>query len=58
MENLEGETIRGAAGQLGMGAVCTYVGYIASFGTIPLGGAIIGLSCGFIFGGGIKELMN
>ena len=58
MENLEGGSLKGAAGQLTMGAVCGYVGFVASFGTTPLGGALVGLSCGFIFGGGLKELMD
>lgn len=58
MENLEGGDLSGALGNLAMGSVCGYVGFVASFGTTPLGGALIGLSCGFIFGGGLKELMD
>jgi hypothetical protein len=56
MENLEGGDGRGALGNLAMGSVCGYVGFIVGVAASPLGGFLAGVSCGFIFGGGLKEI--
>lgn len=55
---LGGRDLEAAAGNLAMGAVCSYVGFVSSVAVTPLGGAAIGLTCGFIFGGGLKALMD
>jgi hypothetical protein len=58
MESLDGGTVEEAAGLLAMTTLCSVVGLVASVGTTPVGGAIVGISCGFIFGGGLKALWD
>ena len=29
--------------------VCGYVGFVASFGTNPIGGAVVGVACSAVF---------
>ncbi|SHN64452.1 hypothetical protein SAMN05444395_103122 [Flavobacterium fryxellicola] len=55
MEALSGgRDLNAAAGNLAMGCI----GLVTSAGTNPFGGFIVAVSCGFIFGGGLKALLD
>ncbi|MBG6060682.1 hypothetical protein IWX83_000447 [Flavobacterium sp. CG_9.1] len=57
MESLEGgRDLEAAAGNLAMGTLCSVVGAIAGTAVPVLGGILVGVSCGFIFGGGLKAI--
>lgn len=57
MEHLEGgRNLEEAAGNLAMGTLCGVVGAIAGTALPIVGGILVGVSCGFIFGGGLKSI--
>lgn len=57
MENLEGgRDLEAAGANLAMGTLCGVVGLLAGTALPIVGAAIVGVSCGFIFGGGLKAL--
>ena len=36
-------------GNMAFAGVCGYVGFVASFGTTPIGGAVVGVACSAVF---------